>query len=446
MNSMIHIKAHYNGNIRRFQSQVEWPVLLKNLQVFFQIDPSLPVKIQYRDDENDMCTFSTQMELESATSDCSLLRLFITATEPARPVIQTSQSCRSFPCARLSAIKTTPAVPSQMEERFNRRKSMIEARMAQQTQSPCNDRKGRCWPRRASNDPVAFGPAAHLERINKALEDPALPAQRRERLLLKKAWIEQKLAQKTETPEAPSTAVTDQAPRCWGNPAMRLEKIKAKLSDPNLPPHRVEQLNQKKAFLEKRLEQSPEVASDCPPRPWGLQARLEGINQKLANTQLPPHRVQMLQFKKAMIEEKLKNQQNPQVGTENAAPCRGPEARLGWIKMKLATPNLPPQCAERLTRKKTMLEEKIKMKQNPEAAQNGGCWGLEARLAWIQKRLADPSLPPVKAEKLNAKKAKIEEKMKMMQGLQVQGQNLPPHCARKMWGHGCRAERMHCRK
>jgi antitoxin (DNA-binding transcriptional repressor) of toxin-antitoxin stability system len=428
MNSMIHIKAHYNGNIRRFQSQAEWPVLLKNLQVLFQIDPSLPVKIQYPDDENDMCTITTQMELESATSDCSLLRLFITTTEP-RPVLQTSQSCRSFPCARLSAIKTTPAVPSQMELRFNRRKSMIEARMAQQAQSPCNDQKGRCWPR----------PASHLEWINKVLEDPALPAQRRERLLLKKAWIEQKLAQKPETPQA-SAAVTDQAPRrCWGNPAMRLENIKAKLADPNLPPHRVEKLNQKKAFLEEMLRQSSEVASDCP-RPWGLQARLERMNQKLANTELPPYRVQMLQLKKAMIEEKLKNQQNPQVGTDNAAPCRGPEARLAWINMKLATPNLPPQCVERLTRKKTMLEEKIK---NPEA--KNGCWGLEARLAWIQKRLADPSLPTEKVEKFNAKKAKIEEKMKMMQGLQAQGQNLPPHCARKMWGEGCR-QRMHCHK
>jgi len=437
---MISIKAHYNGNFRRFQSQTEWPALLKNLQVLFQIDPSLPVKIQYRDDENDMCTITTQMELESAISDCSLLRLFITTTEPALPVVQTSQSCRSFRCARLCAIKTTPDVPSHLEDRLNRRKSMIEARMGQQDQSPCNERKGRYWSRRASNDPNVFGPAAHLERINKALEDPALPAQRRDRLLLKKAWFEQK-PQKNSNPDATSTAVPDQASRgCGKNAAFRLAKIQSKLSDPNLPPHRVEKLTQKKAFLEERLRQSP---SDCPFP--GLQARLARINQKLTDTELPPHRVQMLQFKKAMIEEKLKNQQNPQVG--ESAPFRGPEVRLAWIQMKLTNPNLPPHCVERLTRKKMMLEEKIKTKENPEVA-NGfrGCWGLEARLAWVQKRLADPSLPSEKAEKLNAKKANIEEKMKMMQSLQVQGQNLPPHCARKMWGEGCRAQRMHCRK
>jgi hypothetical protein len=442
MNSTISIKAHYNGNIRRFQSQTEWPVLLKNLQVLFQIDPCLPVKIQYRDDENDMCTITTQMELESAVSDCSLLRLFIAPTELAA-VVQTSQSCSSFPCARLSAIKTNPHhVPPHLEDHLNRRKSMVEARMARQAQSPCNGRRGR-WPRRASNDPIVFGPAAHLERINKALEDPNLPAQRREKLLLKKAWVEQKL--QNSTPAATSTAVPDQqaTPRGCGNAAFRLAKIQSKLSDPNLPAHRVEKLTQKKAFLEERLRQSPEDASDCPFP--GLQARLARINQKLANTELPPHRVQMLQFKKSMIEEKLKNRQNPQVG--ESAPYRGPEARLAWIQMKLANPNLPPHCVERLTRKKMMLEEKIKMKENPEVA-NGfqGCWGLEARLAWIQKRLADPSLPPQKAEKLTVKKAKIEEKMKMMQSLQAQGQSLPPHCARKMWGEGCRAQRMQCRK
>jgi len=444
---MIHIKAHYNGNIRRFQSQAEWPVMLKNLQVLFQIDPSLPVKIQYRDDENDMCTITTQMELESAISDCSLLRLFITATEPAQ-VVKTSQSCRSFPCARLSAIKTTD-VPPHLEERLNRRKSMIEARMAE---SPCSERKAKCWPRNASNEHVVFGPAAHLERINKALEDPDLPAQRRERLLLKKAWFEQKL-QKNSTPAAsPSAPVPDQAtPRRCGNAAFRLAKIQSKLSDPTLPPHRVEKLTQKKAFLEEKLRQSPEVATDCPkPLPGQhFQARLERINQKLENPELPPHRVQMLQHKKAMLEEKLKFfQQNPQVGNEARSPCRGPEARLAWIQMKLSNPNLPPQCAERLTHKKTMLEEKIKMRQNcsQENFAPKGCWGLEARLAWIQKRLADPSLPSEKAEKLNAKKAKIEEKMKMMQGLQAQGQNLPPHCGRKMWGEGCRQQRMHYRK
>jgi len=412
--------------------------LLKNLQVLFHIDQSLPVKIQYRDDENDMCTISTQMELESAISDCSLLRLIITTTPV---VIQTTQSCKSFPCARLSAIKTNPECPS---ERFNRRKSMFEARMAQQQASPCHERRARYWPRRASNDPVVFGPAAHLERINKALEDPDLPAQRRERLLLKKAWVEQKLN------ASPSAAVPEPArPRgCGKNAAFRLAKIQAKLSEPNLPPHRVEKLTAKKAFLEEKLRQSPEVASDCRPFPGDhLQARLARINQKLENTDLPPHRAQMLQWKKAMLEEKLKNSQNPQVGSP-CSPC-GPEARLAWINMKLSNPNLPPQCLERLTRKKMMLEEKVKSQNaQPEVAKNsfGGCWGLEARLAWIQKRLADTSLPPEKVEKLNTKKARIEEKMEMMQGLQAQGQNLPPHCARKMWGEGCRAQRMHCRK
>jgi hypothetical protein len=446
MNSMIHIKAHYNGNIRRFQSQADWSALLKNLQVLFQINQSLPVKIQYRDDENDMCTISTQMELESAISDCSILRLFISSTQPA-PVPQTTQSCKSFPCPRPT--QTNPECP-QMEG-FCRRKSMFEARMAHPAAFPCNERRAPCWPRRASNDPVVFGPAAHLERINKALEEPDLPAHRREKLLLKKAWIEEKI-QKHSNPASPSASVPEQAnPRgCGRNAAFRLAKINAKLSEPNLPPHRLEKLTQKKAFLEEKIRQSP--APDCAPLPGAschLQARLDRINQKLETPNLPPHRLRMLQFKKNMIEEKLKNSQSPAVGFSPCSP-HSLEARLAWVNMKLSNPNLPPHCSERLSHKKMMLEEKIKMKNAPEFVGNscpefgGKCRGLEARLAWVQKRLADPSLPAEKAEKLNAKKARIEEKMKMMQGLQ--GQNLPPHCARKMWGEGCRAQRMHCRK
>jgi hypothetical protein len=336
-----------------------------------------------------------------------------------------------------------------MEEHFQRRKSMFEARMAHHPASPCNGRKAHCGPRRASNELVVFGPAAHLERINKALEDPALPPQRRERLLLKKAWVEEKI-QKNSNPGTPtSTAVPDQAtPRgCGKNAAFRLAKINSKLAEPNLPPHRVEKLTLKKAFLEERLRQSP--APDCAaPLPGNhLQARLARINQKLENPNLPTHRAQCLQFKKSMLEEKLKNSQNPEVGSSPCSP-HSHEARLAWINMKLSNPNLPPHCLEILTHKKMMLEEKVKAKNHENVPQfaHGDGWGLEARLAWVQKRLADPSLPAEKAEKLNAKKARIEAKMKMMQGLRAEGQNLPPHCARKMWGEGCRAQRMHCRK
>jgi len=256
MNS-IHIKAHYNENIRRFQSQADWSVLLSHLQELFQIDASLPVKVQYRDDENDLCTITTQMELESAiTADCSLLRLFLSV--PLATIRPVSQSCKPFPRARLSAIKIESDMPSRCAERLNRRKSMIEAT---QQSAPCFERKAHCWGRRASNDQVVFDPVARLERVNKFLEQPDLPAQRRERLLLKKAMLE-KFQNSPAPSQASPVAVPDTAEPFWG-PARRLAKIQERLNQPNLPPQCAERLNQQKARIEERMNQCPK-----PERPF----------------------------------------------------------------------------------------------------------------------------------------------------------------------------------
>jgi len=435
MNSnMIHIKAHYNGNIRRFQSKTEWSVLLKHLQELFQIDASLPVKVQYRDDENDLCTISTQMELESAVPSDSLLRLFLSApVAPACPVRQTSQSCKPFPCARLSAIKIETEMPPRFVERLNRRKSMIEAT---QQSTPCFE-KARCWGRRASNDSVVFGPAARLERINKFLEEPDLPAQRRERLLLKKAWLEEKIQNRScPAPESP-IAVPDTAERpChgrWG-PAHRLAKIQERLNQPNLPPHCVERLNQHKARIEERMNQCPKAERPC----HGPASRLEWIQLKLADPTLPPHRVEKLNLKKTMLEAWMKQQTAP---GSACSPMFRPEFRLDWINKKLATPNLPPHCVERLTAKKAMLEEKLKPQCSSEAPFPSR---LEARLAWIQKRLVDPSLPAHKLEKLNQKKAAIEAKLKADKQHPIPEQQM--HCPRKMWGCRVAAEGTCCRR
>jgi len=414
---MIHIKAHYNGNIRRFQSQSEWSVLLKHLQELFQIDASLPVKVQYRDDENDLCTITTQMELESAAPSGSLLRLFLSVpVAPACPVTQTSQCRKPFPRARLSVIKLE-SVPS----RCDRRKSMIEA--TQQT-TPCFERKAKCWGRHASTDPAVFGPAARLERINQFLEQPDLPAQRRERLLLKKAMLEEKIQNRSSpapaTPE--SSAVPDTAEPLWG-PAKRLAKIQERLNQPNLPPHCAERLNHQKARIEERMNQCPKSERrSCK----GPAARLEMIQLKLADPNLPPHRVEKLNLKKAMLEAWAKQQTAP---GSACSPLSRPELRLAWINKKLVSGNLPPRCVERLTAKKAMLEEKVKLQSSSEAPFVSR---LEARLAWTQKRLADPSLPAHKVEKLNQKKAAIEAKLKT--DLQHPAPEQQMHCPRRMWG------------
>jgi len=307
---------------------------------------------------------------------------------------------------------------------------MIEAT---QQSTPCSERKA-CWRRRASNEPIVFGPVAHLERINKFLEQPDLPAQRRERLLLKKAMLEEKIQNRSSPASGTPCAVPDNAEPFWG-PARRLAKIQERLNQPDLPPHCAERLNHQKARIEERMKQCPKFER---PACHGPAARLERIQKKLADPNLPPHRVEKLNFKKAMIEAWVKQQTAP--GSACPPVCR-PEFRLTWINKKLANPDLPPQCVERLTLKKAMLEEKLKLQSSPAEAPCAS--RREARLAWIQRRLADPSLPPHKLEKLNQKKAAIEAKMKAEK--QHSNPEQPMHCPRRMWG-GCAAVAGTCRR
>jgi hypothetical protein len=309
---------------------------------------------------------------------------------------------------------------------------MIEA--TQQSADPCFERKAKCWGRRASNEPVVFGPSARLERINKFLEQPDLPAQRRERLLLKKAMLEEKIQNSPAPAQASPVAVPEPAEPLWG-PARRLAKIQERLNQPNLPPHCAERLNQQKARIEERMNQCPKP--DERPACKGPAARLAKIQLKLAEPNLPPHRAEKLNLKKTMLEAWMKQQTAP--GSVCSVLTR-PEIRLAWINKKLESQNLPPQCVERLTLKKAMLEEKLKLQSCPEAPFASR---LEARLAWIQKRLADPSLPAHKLEKLNQKKAVIEAKMKADKQPNPDQQM---HCPRKMWGGRVAADGTCCRR
>jgi len=98
---------------------------------------------------------------------------------------------------------------------------------------------------------------------------------------------------------------------------------------------------------------------------------------------------------------------------------------------------------ERLTLKKAMLEEKLKLQSSPEVEAPFAS-RLEARLAWIQKRLADPTLPAHKVEKLNQKKAVIEAKMKADKQQPNPDQQM--HCPRKMWSGRVAAGGNCCRR
>jgi len=206
----------------------------------------------------------------------------------------------------------------------------------------------------------------------------------------------------------------------------RLAAVNAKLALPNLPPHKVENLNKRKKFLEAKLSQTAEKPTAEVPA-WklgcGLENRLAGINAKLEQPDLGPTKKESLLKRKQMLEAKLEQQKNGETPT-----CKGRgahlENRLAWINAKLSQPDLPKEKVEKLTKRKEFLEAQL---NNPQQATDatpqdachfarGRCGGpgnhnLEQRLAWINTKLEQPNLPAHKVEKLTRRKEMLEAKI-----------------------------------
>jgi len=234
--------------------------------------------------------------------------------------------------------------------------------------------------------------------------------------------------------EAPKPAEAAPCLMAMMNPKMdclkeRLAAINAKLALPNLPPHKVENLNRRKKFLEAKLSQTAEnpAATDAQVPAWklgcGLENRLAGIDAKLEQNDLPATKKEALLKRKQMLEAKLEQQKNGETPT-----CKGRgahlENRLAWINAKLSQPDLPKDKVEKLTKRKEFLEAQINKPQATDATtphdgphfQRGRCGGpgnhnLEQRLAWITAKLEKPDLPAHKVEKLTRRKEMLEAKM-----------------------------------
>jgi len=326
MNSKIIVKAHFNGDIRRFQSQALWTVFSKDLQALFSFDSH--VVIQYRDDENDMCQISSQLELEFAASQFSTLQVFI--TKPAQvqiPVVEVPHVLVNEECS-----EQLTAVPALIR----------------------GDRLG-----------------TRLATIQKKLESPTLPAHRRAKLMIQKSKIEEAILRTpVEVPkqqEVVPVEHSEQTRKCRGrrNPSDRLLAIDQALSNPNLPQKRMERLQQQKAKLEAKNSESAPVASPAPQvlAPLrGPAARLAAIEKLLAQPDLHPRRVEKLTEKKAKLQEfilqKASNDSAALVVAE-ASPCRGPETRLAAISKMLESKDLPPHRLQKLICQKSKIEQRI---------------------------------------------------------------------------------------
>jgi hypothetical protein len=250
--------------------------------------------------------------------------------------------------------------------------------------------------------------------------------------------------------EAPKPVVAEAAPCLMPmkNPKKgcleeRLNAVNAKLALPNLPPHKVENLNRRKKFLEAKLSQTAEnPAAEVQVPAWklgcGLENRLAGINAKLEKPDLPPTKKEALLKRKQMLEAKLEQQKNGETPT-----CKGRgahlENRLAWINAKLSQPDLPKEKVDKLTKRKEFLEAQL---NNPQQATDatpqdachfarGRCGGpgnhnLEQRLAWINTKLEQPNLPAHKVEKLTRRKEMLEAKMEARKnGTETEQQQCP---------------------
>jgi len=327
MNSQINVKANFNGNIRRFQSQALWTVFSKDLQALFSLDS--PVVVQYRDDENDLCQISSQMELEFAASQFSTLQVFITKSDQTPSV---------------APIVDIP-VPAPVKE--------------------------ECPKQPVRGDRLV----ARLATVQKKLESPTLPAPRRAKLMIKKSKIEEALL-RTPVAEVPKqqevvpVAQPEQTNKCRGrrNPNDRLLAIDRALSNPNLPQKRRERLQQQKLKLEtlnSEVEQVPKVdpvPAVVPVLPLrGPAARLAAIEKLLAQPELlPPRKLERLTEKKSKLESLLQRRAvDSPAPVAVAAPCRGPEARLAAITKMLESKDLPPHRLQKLMNQKAKIEQRI---------------------------------------------------------------------------------------
>jgi hypothetical protein len=223
----------------------------------------------------------------------------------------------------------------------------------------------------------------------------------------------------------------------------RLACIEKKLASSTLPAQKRERLTQKKSKLEEvirsrapveapvtpveapQVQQAPLVVSTAPEQfkrcgRRNPSERLAQIDRALSQPNLHPKRLERLQQQKAKIEEIMKT--SDAVVDSSPVPevvvLRGPGARLLAIEKILAQPDLPPRRAEKLNQKKARIEEFLRKRDEKECSvpqqkvfsAHSPCRGPEARLAVINKMLESNELPPHRVQKLMQQKARIEQR------------------------------------
>jgi len=224
-----------------------------------------PFSMKYLDDENDLCSISSQLELEFAINHCSPpLRLLLEFPQPAQSL--------AFNAAPLTDIKVN--TDNEKDETTGRKKyNKFDG-----------EEKQNALARKA----------ARLQAINTSLAKANLDPAKAEKLKKQKAKLEQRMAPKQE--RAPRGRRGGQKRKDRGNPLQRVEEL---LAEPGISEKRTKKLNDRKAKVETRMQKRRDREGKVATRRAN---RLEKIQKQLENPNLNEKRRKNLGLKEEKIQ------------------------------------------------------------------------------------------------------------------------------------------------
>jgi hypothetical protein len=349
---MIAIKAQYQNEIRRFAlpAKPTYATLETSITTLFSL--SGPV-IKFADDEGDLCTISTQQELDCALelSQGKVLRLHLFSpivevpqiptqsvpTMPMTPIndhsnkkafwlekMETKKAALVAKRDQISSKLADESLPAERRriltsklEQIQERIKFLETKQQQISQNPqegCPWKGGRggmmrggCG--RGQQQQAAEHPTcgeqknfwlekmehknaclvAKRDQINAKLADESLPAQRRQFLTSKLEKVQERIAFFEQKKQAHSQNPQEHCPWKGGRGGMRGGRGQRECGE-----------------QDQHSGQKPCWAEWMDKRQSNLMVKKESINSKLANAEITPERRNVLIGKLEKIEEKIK--------------------------------------------------------------------------------------------------------------------------------------------
>jgi len=136
-NTEIHVKVQSADEIRRFSCEPELSILQATIINVFTLG-DVPFVLKYVDDENDLCTITTQIELNYAVSHSPLRLKVIRSDSPAVATFPFTAQRVEFLKEKLAFVEKTlenTDLPPHRKENLTKRKAILEWKL-QKLQSP----------------------------------------------------------------------------------------------------------------------------------------------------------------------------------------------------------------------------------------------------------------------------------------------------------------------